>query len=46
MSLTPHMVKMLHVARSKVSMDEDTYRALLGRFGAKSSKDKVLQPAH
>ena len=46
MSLTPHMIKLLHVARSKVAMDEDTYRALLGRFGAKSSKDKALQPAH
>ena len=46
MSLTPHMVKLLHVARSKTCMDEETYRALLSRFGAKSSKDKVLQPAH
>jgi hypothetical protein len=27
-------------------MDEDTYRALLGRYGAASSKDARLQPAH
>lgn len=46
MSLTPHMIKLLHVARSKVGMDEDHYRAMLSGFGAKSSKDKALQPAH
>jgi phage gp16-like protein len=46
MSLTPHQIKLLHVARSKVSMDEDSYRALLSRYGARSSKDKALQPAH
>lgn len=46
MALSPHMVKLLHVARAKVGMDEDTYRAMLGRYGAKSSKDRCLQPAH
>lgn len=46
MSLSPHMIKLLHVARSKVGMDEDTYRAMLGGFGATSSKDRCLQPVH
>lgn len=33
-------IQLIHVARQKVSMDEDTYRALLhDRFGVASSKD-------
>lgn len=33
-------IQLIHVARQKVSMDEDTYRALLhDRFGVSSSKD-------
>lgn len=46
MSLNPHMIKLLHVARSKVGMSDETYRAMLEGFGAKSSKDRCLQPAH
>ncbi len=46
MSLSPRMIKLIHVAKSKVSMDEDTYRALLSRFGAKKSTDRCLQPVH
>ncbi len=46
MSLSARMVKMLHVGRFKVGMDEDTYRAMLSRYGAKSSKDRCLQPVH
>jgi phage gp16-like protein len=46
MSLSPHMVKLLHVARSKTGMDEETYRAMLSAYGAKSSKDACLQPKH
>ena len=46
MSLTPHQIQLLHVARAKTGMDEDTYRALLGRYGAASSKDAHLQGAH
>jgi len=45
-SLTPHQIKLLHVARAKTRMDEDTYRALLSRYGVTSSKDPRLQPAH
>jgi phage gp16-like protein len=37
-------IKIIHVARQKVSMDEDTYRALLhDRFGVSSSKDMDLK---
>jgi len=33
-------IQLIHVARQKISMDEDTYRALLhDRFGVSSSKD-------
>ena len=33
-------IQLIHVARQKVSMDEDTYRVLLhDRFGVASSKD-------
>lgn len=46
MALTPRQVKLLHIAKSKTRMDDDTYRALLGRYGASSSKDPHLQPAH
>lgn len=46
MALTPRQIKLIHVARSKVGMDDDIYRALLGRWGAKTSKDPKLQPAH
>jgi Protein of unknown function (DUF1018) len=46
MSLTSGQIQRLHIAKSKTGMDDDTYRALLGRFNAKSSKDKHLQPAH
>lgn len=45
MSLSPHMIKLLHVARSKTGMSDDDYRALLSRFGAASSKDAKLQPS-
>lgn len=44
MSLTPRQIQLLHVARSKVGMTEEHYRALLSRFGAQSSKDPRLQP--
>ncbi|HLE80629.1 MAG TPA: phage protein GemA/Gp16 family protein [Dehalococcoidia bacterium] len=44
MALNPHMIRLLHVARSKTKMPEEHYRALLSRFGAASSKDARLQP--
>lgn len=39
----PQLIKLIHIAKSKLSMDEDTYRSILMRIGKKtSSKDLSL----
>ncbi len=35
MSLSPRMIKVIHVAKSKSGLDDETYRAMLGGYGAK-----------
>jgi phage gp16-like protein len=46
MAWAPHQIKLVHVAKSAVKMDDDTYRALLERFGVASSKDRKLTLAN
>ena len=37
---TPAQIKKIHILKSALHLDEDTYRATLAGFGAKSSKDR------
>ena len=37
---TPAQIKKIHILKSALKIDDDTYRATLAAFGAKSSKDR------
>ena len=37
---TPAQIKKIHILKSALKLDDDTYRATLAGFGAKSSKDR------
>ena len=37
---TPAQIKKIHILKSALKIDDDTYRSMLGGFGAKSSKDR------
>ncbi len=40
-------VKLIHIAKAQIGMDEDDYRLMLsGRYGKKSSKDLAYGQAH
>lgn len=39
---TPAQIQKIHILKSALKIDEDTYRATLAAYGAKSSKDRTF----
>ena len=39
---TPAQIKKIHILKSALKIDEDTYRAMLGGFGVKSSTSRAF----
>ncbi len=39
---TPAQIKKIHCLKGALGLDDDTYRAILAEYGAKSSKDRAF----
>lgn len=43
-SITPKQIALLHVAKKQLSLDDDSYRAILARYGRCESAADLTQP--